>query len=131
MKHLSTATRAWIRATIIAGVLAFSGAQAEAKDLVSAPLKGGAGGLLCSCTSLGGEIVVDFALGNDLGATRCNNVSLSGADGCPAAVPTTRRCRVGRSDGRALTTRQIACSFMSLDGAGQPLVVVPVDKRKR
>ena len=101
--------------------------------LSSEPLKGGPGGLVCSCTNLTGEqIVVDFQLLHSTGGSACGSLNLSPGgfpEQCSVSSPLVRICRVLRHDGQSASTKQIVCTLASLDAAGNPTVVVPVDKK--
>jgi len=103
--------------------------------LASAPLKGGAGGLVCSCVNLTGDaVVVDVSLRWASGASICNNLSLATLafpQECSLFTQTVRSCVVSRDDGAPASARHLLCTFASLDAAGNPLAVVPVDTKLR
>jgi hypothetical protein len=108
-------------------------AAPAATVLASAPLKGGAGGLVCSCANLSSEaVVVDVSLRWASGSSICNNLSLSTSAfprECSLSTQTVRVCVVSRDDGKSASAKHLLCSFASLDGAGNPLAVVPVDMK--
>ena len=106
---------------------------AGAAGLASAPLKGGAGGLICSCSNLtADQLVVHVVLIYQVGATSCNNLSLSSGGfprDCSVTSTPPRICVVRRDDGKSFSTKDIACTLATLDGAGNVTAVVPVDKK--
>jgi hypothetical protein len=93
---------------------------------------GGAGGLICSCTNLTQDtIVVTFLLIDSGGFFACNGETLAsgGSASCDiASSALPRLCKVRRDDGAPAKTRQLACSIAALDAAGNPTVVVPVNR---
>lgn len=105
----------------------FAASAANAQGLASVPLNGGDGGLECSCSNLGPDnLVLEFGIHNDSSFVSCFDIDVNNVESCSIGTTTTRRCVVSRSDGKPLKTKDVACSFSSLDAAGQPLVTVPV-----
>lgn len=105
---------------------------AAAASLISPPIKGGAGGLICACTNLTSEpIEVRFRLAFVNGTLFCNDQNISPAflKTCSVASQEVRTCDVTRTDGKALSPKQLACTFSSFDGNGNPTITVPVDRK--
>jgi len=100
--------------------------------LVSAPLKGGAGGLACICTNLTDKsIEADLHMRTQGGGVVCTDQTIFPGFPTPCELATTGvlTCMVGRSDGKSLSTKQLACTLLSIDANGNPTAVVPVDKK--
>jgi hypothetical protein len=124
--------RTLVAATFATALCLVPGRAVAETGLVSAPLKGGAGGAVCACTNLTGKAIeVDFLL-----------VRLSGGSGCAGELVYPDRptpceklftevvtCTVFRSDGKPLSTKQLPCTLSSIDANGSPTAVVPVDKK--
>ena len=108
-------------------------ARADSSALASGPLQG-SGGLACSCTNLTSETLkLDIALSDSHGFGWCPNQTASPLSHatCKLGGTAIRSCAVRRSDGKALSTRQVDCNLYSLDAAGNATAVVPVDKKTK
>lgn len=107
-------------------------AQAADKYLVSKPIPGGAGGLVCACTNLTkSSHVVTFIIQHKSGGGACTNLPVpsGGVQDCERPYTSPSMCKVRRIDGLAITTKQFSCTLSALDGSGNPLAVVAVDKK--
>lgn len=118
---------------IITSVLKLAPVQAAAETfLISAPVPGGAGGLVCACTNLTKKtLLIDFILQQQSGGSACSDqLSLSGslAD-CQRLYTSTTICKVRRSDGKRINKKQLSCTLSALDGSGNPIAVVPVNQK--
>src|SRR5262245_32695332 len=125
----------WSSAVTFAAIVGLVPAGAAAvTELLSTPLKGGEGGLVCSCVNLTDDsIVVDFSLRQNGSVLFCSGVSVvaGNANSCTKASQGVRSCGVSREDGKPVSTSQLACNLTSLDAAGNPIVVVPVDQKRK
>jgi hypothetical protein len=124
-----------LAATTIVTVMALAPARAgAATDLASGrPLRGGPGGIICSCMNLTSEtIVVKFAgQSSNAGTFTCDDRSVRpGAVQACGTVDTaaTWSCRVARVDGASASPTELACSLAAFDSQGKPIAVVPMDK---
>jgi len=125
-------------ATTIVTVLALGSARdGAAMDLASGrPLRGGPGGIVCSCMNLTNEtIVVRFAGRSSSAAVfTCDDrrINPGAVQACGTVDSTaTWSCRVTRVDGRSASPTDLACSLAAFDSQGKPMAVVPVDKELR
>lgn len=102
--------------------------------LVSAPLPGGDGGLVCACANLTkATIGVDIILQSNGGGSACNG--LSNPSGIPVECESFQSnvtmCKVRRDDGKAISKKHVLCTLSALDVNGNPTTVVPVDIKFR
>jgi hypothetical protein len=100
--------------------------------LLSAPLKGGAGGAVCACANLTDKTIeVDFLLVRLSGGLACLGELVYPDRPTPCEKPFTEvvMCTVFRSDGKSLSTKQLTCTLSSIDANGNPTAVVPVDNK--
>ena len=122
-----------VAAILSSGLWLVTGRAAAVTVLTSQPLKGGAGGLVCSCSNLTEEaVIVTLALRHPSGGTFCQAVSVptSGFPGyCSVGSTLVRTCTVSRDDEKPLSARQLLCTLSSLDAAGNTTAVVPVDAK--
>ena len=94
-----------IVATLVTAVCLVAERAAAATALVSAPLKGGAGGVVCSCANLTrNTIVVDFSIISTNGANNCSDQSIGAGsvEECVLSTMLARICRVRRDDGKSV-----------------------------
>src|SRR5262245_14741555 len=131
MKLMLAMKKSTLGVAIAAGaVFATVGFSSAAMGLASAPLKGGAGGLVCSCSNVTGEndVPVNFRLRSTSGTSVCGrNIDSASTDDCWAAGSQTRMCYVVRTDGLSLSQKAFLCTLSSIDAAGNPTATVPVD----
>jgi hypothetical protein len=131
--RLPAGPRAWAIAWILAAALCLAAEGASAQTfLYSAPLKGGAGGAVCSCTSTSGaSFDVNIIVVRE-GGTGQGCVETLGSDGrprsCSFATTDVVACTVRSIDGKT-STKAMRCTLTSLDAAGNPLAYVPVDAK--
>jgi len=119
-----------------AGASCFVPASAFAyRYLQSAPLPTGAGGVVSSCTNLSPvPVQIDLALiassGSALGCLE-ETVQIGQVVTCRfgGGEVHARVCRVGRTDGSALSPRKLACTPSILDASGTATAIVPVDSK--
>jgi hypothetical protein len=122
-----------VAAMLSSGLWLVTGRAVAGTVLTSQPLKGGAGGLVCSCSNLTGEaVMVTFGLRHANGGSFCQSqtVSTSGfPSDCTVGSTLVRTCTVSRDDGKPVSAKQLLCTFSSLDAAGNTTAVVPVDAK--
>lgn len=115
-------------------LLLFAGAARAATVLTSQPLKTGAGGLVCACSNLTSSVAaMELAVRSPGGVTSaCGGTVLPGFPiSCTFPSTAVRTCTVSRTDGGPLSAKQFLCTLSSLDAAGNPTAVVPVDKKMK
>lgn len=124
--------RTVVAATFATALCLVPGRAVAGTLLMSAPLKGGAGGAVCACTNLTSQsIEVDFALVGQSGGTPCTNQTIFPGEPTPCQTATTAVvvCRVSRIDGKSASTKHLACSLSSIDANGNSTAVVPVNEK--
>lgn len=118
-------------------------ASAAWHTLTSAPLSTGAtGSFICTCVNvckkdleLGLGIKSDAGIVFDSGGLEIihpgNMIHLTSKPGVDVEFGTPAYCSVSQSNQKQLTTKQVDCTFSSVDVNGSPQVVVPVDNKFR
>ena len=124
--------RSYVAVILAVGLGLLPAAAAAETVLMSAPLKAGAGGLVCSCINLtDAPILVDFMIRTFGVSSNCGSVNVTpgNANACTASAQSVRTCVVSRVDGKSTSASQLVCNLAAVDAAGNPVFVVPVDKK--
>ena len=123
--------RVYVAVILAAGIGLLPAAAAAETVLMSAPLKAGAGGLVCSCINLtDAPILVQFMIRTFGVSSNCaRNVLPGNTNDCTVSAQSVRTCVVSRDDGKSTSANQLVCNLAAVDAAGNPVFVVPVDKK--
>lgn len=98
--------------------------------LISAPLKGGEGGVICSCTNMTKNNISIFFHIDTYGASSSSSyMDIFPKDtrfhARPYQTPST--CRIIREDRKKVSARKLKCNITSVDINENPMAVLPVD----
>ncbi len=101
--------------------------------LVSAPLKGGDNGVVCSCINLTkNPIDVDFIIIRGTTSYSGNVQTISPGTTrhfWPNLITDPSVCHVIRDDGKSVSAKHLKCTFSAVDANGNPTAVIPVDTK--
>jgi hypothetical protein len=121
-----------LAASLVVGICLVPAAAAAETALASVPLKGGEGGSYCSCANLSkAAIHVQLLLqGEGTAFSGCFvDIGPGAIRDCDAPAGAIWSCQVSRTDGRSASAKDLACSLATVDSAGNPTAIVPVDKK--
>ncbi len=108
--------------------------QAHAEtSLISAPLAGGAGGLMCACTNLRAkpiEVTIKINL-TDVVVPSANVVIQPGSAKKfnLRGTPQTGNCHIFRQDRSPVLSKHVSCTLSAMDGNDHPIAVIPVNRK--
>jgi hypothetical protein len=119
---------------ILAAVMPVLADRAEAATgLASVPMVMPSGGVACSCVNVTAETIDVVLRIGDSGIPHLTSLSPGGMANVGqfpegGTLPMTY-CKVFRQGGGKLSAKHLACSLSSVDGDGNPTVVVPLDRK--